>query len=446
MVSRSEQRRFDRWGYGILSLMISVYSMYFFVRMNLTLAMPYFQDTLHFEKTDLGVIITFQFMVFGIGKFINAFLSNILKPKTFLAIGLIGSGCMSLAIGNSETIFWIGFFWCLNSFFQSLSWPQCVRLMSEWYSSAQLGTRWSIITLSNPIGTAVVSALLPLLVINYSWQMVFWIPGISAIIMGSLTLFLPLDLPKALGLLSVEERFNIKRPELKKEENASLSWSILKEIMKNGKLWYVVLATSCIYIVKGGFTTWAFIYLRDFKQLSLKEIALLMTLFEAFGFLGILMTGVFLDRLFKNSRSLVGALYLATTMVCFVLLVVFPANQLWLDAVILAALGFSLYGPQIVVGVASIDFSTKEAAVAANGFVGLMSYAIPSLITGIGLGALTQNYGWSATFFMFFCFSGIALVLFWRLNQRQKKKEEIVVSSSSHINENEKKENLVNAS
>jgi OPA family sugar phosphate sensor protein UhpC-like MFS transporter len=445
-VLRKEHGRFDRWGYGILGLMIAVYSMYFFVRMNLTLAMPYFQDSLHFNKTDLGLIITLQFMVFGIGKFINAFFSDILKPKTFLAIGLIGSGLMSLAIGSSTSLIHIGFFWCLNSFFQSLSWPQCVRLMSEWYSSSQLGTRWSIITLSNPIGTAVVSAVLPLLVVNYSWHMVFWIPGVAAILTGIGTFFLPLDLPKSLGLLSLDERFNIKRPELQKDSNSSISWSILKEIMKNVKLWYVVFATSCIYIVKGGFTTWAFIYLRDFKHLSLKEIALLMTLFEAFGFLGILMTGVFLDRLFKDSRSLVGAIYLGMTMICFVLLVVFPANQLWLDALILGALGFSLYGPQIVVGVASIDFSSKEAAVAANGFVGLMSYALPSIITGVGLGTLTQNYGWSATLMMFFIFSGIALALFWRLNYRQKKKDATSGVSSSPVNENEKKENLVNAS
>jgi MFS transporter, OPA family, glycerol-3-phosphate transporter len=416
-------RSYDRWGHGILVMMILSYSVYFFVRLNFTLAMPFIETAFNLTKTELGLITTAHFFIFGVGKFVNGLFSHLLKPKVFLSIGLLGSGAMNLIIINSDCVMWVVFLWCLNSFFQSLAWPQCVRLMSDWYSSAQLGTRWGIVSVSNQLGGFIVFSVLPLLILHYGWHAVFWIPGSCAVLVGVTILFLPLDLPEDLGLPSMDARHGITRKHLDDKESSSISWSIMREIMSNAKLWYISLAMFCIYIVKTGFTTWAPTYLKDFKMLDIQSIGFSMSFFEIFGACGCLLAGVFSDKLFNGKRSQVGVLYLMGTMIFFSILWFFPKVSFLMDIAILGGVGFFISGPQVVVGVSSVEFSSKQAAVAANGFVGFVSYIGSSLVSGVVIGALTQYYGWHATFGMFFFFSGLAIFFFWIVHLIQQKED-----------------------
>lgn len=413
---KTNNRTYDIWGHSVLVLMIISYTMYFLVRQNFSLAMPFIEGLLGFSKTEIGIIMTSSLFVFGVGKFVNGFFSHLLRPKVFLSLGLIGSSLMNIAFSKVSTLVGFSIIWSFNAFFQSIAWPQCVRLMSEWYSPTQLGTRWGLVSMANQAGSFLVFVFFTFLIESYGWRASFFIPGMAGIIAGLVILALPLEVPKQLGLCSMEERHGL---EIALSASADtnfrqVGWSILREIFTNKFLWYVSLATFFIYIVKTGFCSWAPTYLKEAKGLGIKSVGFNMGIFEFAGAFGGLIAGWLSDKVFKGRRGHVGVIYLGGMVVLLTALWLVPINVLGLDAVLLAGLGFVLFGPQVMAGAASVDLSSKKAAVAANGFVGFFSYFGSSVVSGVLLGYVTQHYGWSATFLILIASSLMAAFFFWK--------------------------------
>lgn len=413
---KTNNRTYDLWGHSVLVLMIISYTMYFLVRQNFSLAMPFIEGSLGFSKTEIGVIMTASLFVFGVGKFVNGFFSHLLRPKVFLSFGLIGSSLMNIAFSKASTLTTFSIIWSFNAFFQSIAWPQCVRLLSEWYSPTQLGTRWGLVSMANQAGSFLVFVFFTFLIESYGWRASFLIPGVVGILAGLVILALPLEVPKELGLSSVEERHGLEI-DLTASSDTNFrqeGWDILREIFRNKFLWYVSLATFFIYIVKTGFCSWAPTYLKEAKGLGIKSVGFNMGIFEFAGAFGGLIAGWLSDKVFKGRRGHVGVIYLVGMVALLTALWLAPVNVLGLDAVLLAGLGFVLFGPQVMAGAASVDLSSKKAAVAANGFVGFFSYFGSSIVSGVLLGYVTQHYGWSATFSILILSSLMAAFFFWK--------------------------------
>ena len=64
---------------------------------------------------------------------------------------------------------------------------------------------------------------------------------------------------------------------------------------------------------------------------------------------------------------------------------------------ILAAAGFFIYGPQCLLAVTAANLATKRAAATAIGLTSIFGYA-STVLSGWGLGALVQRYGWNIAF------------------------------------------------
>ena len=62
--------------------------------------------------------------------------------------------------------------------------------------------------------------------------------------------------------------------------------------------------------------------------------------------------------------------------------------------------GFFVYGPQSLIGTAAANLATKRAAASAVGLTGLFGY-LSTLLSGVGIGALVNRYGWDAGFLCF---------------------------------------------
>lgn len=438
---KTNNRTYDTWGHSVLVLMIISYTMYFLVRQNFSLAMPFIEGSLGFSKTEIGIIMTSSLFIFGVGKFVNGFFSHLLRPKVFLSLGLVGSSLMNIAFSKTTTLLGFSVVWSLNAFFQSIAWPQCVRLMSEWYSPTQLGTRWGLVSMANQAGSFLVFVFFTFLIESYGWRASFLIPGVAGIIAGLVILALPLEVPKELGLCTMEERHGLPAS-LIDNSGASfrqVGWDILSEILKNKFLWYVSLATFFIYIVKTGFCSWAPTYLKEAKGMGIKTLGFNMGIFEFAGAFGGLIAGLLSDKVFKGRRGHVGVIYLFGMIVLLAALWLAPANVAGLDMILLGSLGFVLFGPQVMAGAASVDLSSKRAAVAANGFVGFFSYFGSSIVSGILLGYVTQHYGWSATFLILIASALMGAYFFWKTLGYTKKvvsvqKNEKIESSKNAVN------------
>ena len=77
-----------------------------------------------------------------------------------------------------------------------------------------------------------------------------------------------------------------------------------------------------------------------------------------------------------------------------------PSGQRLMMAVVFAAIGFLVYGPQMLVAVAAADFATKVAASSAVGLTGLFGY-FGATLCGIGTGWLVDHYGWNGALWFY---------------------------------------------
>jgi OPA family glycerol-3-phosphate transporter-like MFS transporter/OPA family sugar phosphate sensor protein UhpC-like MFS transporter len=88
-----------------------------------------------------------------------------------------------------------------------------------------------------------------------------------------------------------------------------------------------------------------------------------------------------------------------------------PNQSRFTSGTLLCTAGFFIYGPQSLIGTAAANLATKRAAAAAVGLTGLFGYASTTL-SGVGIGAIADRYGWDAGFMVFFVCGVIGTLLF----------------------------------
>jgi MFS transporter, OPA family, glycerol-3-phosphate transporter len=96
-----------------------------------------------------------------------------------------------------------------------------------------------------------------------------------------------------------------------------------------------------------------------------------------------------------------------------------PPGHPWLDAAALSAVGFLVYGPQMMVGVCAAVAGGRYAAGTATGFTGLFGY-LGSIVSGVGTGWVVDRFGWDGGFYLFIGSAVLGAVLFLATAERSK--------------------------
>ena len=167
-----------------------------------------------------------------------------------------------------------------------------------------------------------------------------------------------------------------------------------------------------------GVFTWAPMFLKEHKGVTLLVAGWQLTSFEVAGLLGGVLAGWMSDKIFGGRRGPVGTVYLLLLTVTMGMLWLTPPGYPWLDAFILFLSGFLVYGPQVLAGLAATDFASKRAAGVATGFTGTLAYA-GAAVVGAPIGALVDAHGWSAGLALF-AVSSLAGAVFFALTWRHR--------------------------
>src|SRR5947209_17331850 len=85
------QREYGRYQVRVLVWSIVGYSVFYFVRKNLGVAMPVMGKELGIGKGGFGLFLTLHGVIYGVSKFVNGFLADRCNARVFLAVGLIVS-------------------------------------------------------------------------------------------------------------------------------------------------------------------------------------------------------------------------------------------------------------------------------------------------------------------------------------------------------------------
>ncbi|STG51325.1 major facilitator superfamily protein [Escherichia coli] len=106
------------------------------------------------------------------------------------------------------------------------------------------------------------------------------------------------------------------------------------------------------------------------------------TMFELGGFIGALVAGWGSDKLFNGNRGPMNLIFAAGILLSVGSLWLMPFASYVMQATCFFTIGFFVFGPQMLIGMAAAECSHKEAAGAATGFVGLFAIWGRRLLVG----------------------------------------------------------------
>lgn len=381
------------------------YAGYYLVRKNFALAMP---DLIEqgFTKLELGFALSGVAIAYGLSKFLMGNVSDRSDARKFMPIGLLMSGLIMITMGffpfatSSVTIMFI--LLLLNGWFQGMGWPPSGRIMVQWFSIKERGTKMSFWNTAHNIGGGLIGplAIFGVAVFN-DWHAKFYLPGMIAVFIAVVVYLTLKDRPQAVGLPPIEDYKN-DYPEAIEgvDQNASISAKeiFVKYVFKNKLLWFIAIANIFVYLVRYGVLDWAPTYLKEVKNFSLSETGWAYFLYEWAGIPGTIIAGIVSDKWFKGKRAPVSIIYMVLVLIAVVVYWKNPAGNPMIDNLALIAIGFLIYGPVMLIGVQALDLVPKNAAGTAAGFTGLFGYLGGALTANIVMGYLIDTYGWDSSF------------------------------------------------
>ena len=394
------------------------YGVFYFVRKNLSAAMPVMESQLGLSKTRLGLILTLHGLLYGLSKFLNGIVADRANARVFMASALLASAALNVCFGLSSSLVFFGTFWMLNGWFQGMGYPPCARLLSHWFPRRTLATKMAVWNSSHALGGAAIVVLCGYLIAwTDSWRLCFFIPSAIAIAVAVLLFVNLRDTPESVGLPDVEALGGpastqrtvtqlTNTPPLNPDSAEHFGDFILRRVFSNPYIWLASAANFFVYTIRFAIFDWGPTLLQQSKGIEIRNAVWMVASFEFAGLAGILLTGWLTDRFLRGRAAPV---CLVSMLLCGVSIFLFwhaPGSSFWLNTGLLMSAGFFVYGPQALVAVIVVNLATKRAAATAVGLTSIFGYA-STILSGWGLGALVQRYDWDHAFA---CLIGVAAV------------------------------------
>jgi OPA family glycerol-3-phosphate transporter-like MFS transporter/OPA family sugar phosphate sensor protein UhpC-like MFS transporter len=387
-----------RWQFRVLVFSTLGYAMFYFVRKNLGVAMPFMARDLGITKEQLGLFLTLHGVIYGVAKFANGFLADRANARTFMSAALLASALLNLWFGLSSAVAAFGVIWMFNGWFQGMGFPPCARLMANWFPPREFVTKFPIWNISHNLGSIGILLLCGVLVSGIffaaNWRLCFFVPAALAMAFAVLLWFLLPDTPPSVGLPEIAGT-QVDEPEEKSHEDFKAF--LFQQVFSNKYIWLLATANFFVYAIRLAVFDWGPTMLLEAKHIKILQATGMISGFEVFGALGALLGGWIADRFFGGRAARACVIYMALAGVSVLLFWKIQTQSAWLMTGLLCATGFFVYGPQCLLAIACVNLATKRAAATAVGLTSIFGYASTTL-SGWGLGYLVQHHGWDAGF------------------------------------------------
>ncbi len=409
------KKKYGYWRFRIFYAMFFGYVFYYFTRKSFTYAMPALMADLGFDKAQLGILGSVLYIAYGISKFASGVMSDQSNPRFFMAIGLIVTGITNIFFGLSSSIVFFAIFWGLNGWFQGWGWPPCARLLTHWYSQTERGTWWSIWSTSHNVGGFLIPIIVAFCAQHFGWRGAMLIPGCFCLCMGFFLINRLRDTPQSLGLPAIEKFRNDYSSTAQKKEGAEKELTtkqiLFDYVLTNKWIWVLALASFFVYIVRMAVNDWSALYLIETKKYSMLKANCCASLFEIGGVFGMLVAGRLSDKLFGNRRGPMNVIFSIGMLLAVLAFRSAGHADVYMDGFLLFVMGFFLFGPQMLIGLAAAELSHKKAAGTASGFAGWFAY-FGAAMAGYPLGKIAQDHGWPGYFVILMACCLLTVLLF----------------------------------
>lgn len=392
-------KKYSYWRVRVFYSMYLGYALYYLTRLSFTFAAPTLKTQFGLGIPQQGALVSIFAISYGASKFISGILGDRSNPKYFMSLGLIATGITNILFGLSPSFIFFCLFWGLNGLFQGFGWPACARLLTHWYSRSERGRWWSLWNTSHNVGGILIPIFTGFCAYYYGWRVAMIMPGVIVVLGGLFLINRLTDTPQSLGLPTIEKHKSDYPDEMSKGEERELSAKeiLFKYVLTNPYIWLLGVSYFFVYIIRNAVNHWTVMYLVEQKGYNIVAAAATLVWFEIGGIAGSLFAGWSSDKLFKGNRGPVNILYCLFTTGAIIAFWLLSGMAVFLDSFMIFAIGFLIFGPQMLIGVAAVEVSHKKAAGTATGLTGWIAY-LGVATSGYPLGMIIEDFGWEGFF------------------------------------------------
>ena len=231
------------------------------------------------------------------------------------------------------------------------------------------------------------------------------------------------DTPQSLGLPTIEKyKDDYPSAKMNSEKELSVKEILFKHVLNNKYIWILAASYFFVYIIRQAVNDFGALFLIKMKGYSIMAANGSVFWFEAGGICGSLVAGWASDKIFKGRRGPINVLFSLGVVFAIAALYMVPAGMIILDYVMMFTVGFLIFGPQMLIGMAAAELSHKKAAGTATGFTGWVAY-LGAATAGYPISKVIEAFGWYG-FFMTLGVCGVVSVFLllplWKVKTNPK--------------------------
>ena len=371
MTALIEKGPYRKWQYRIFSATWLAYVGYYFARKAFFVVKSDMADTLGLNTIHLAHLGTAYLIFYMVGQYSSAYFGRKTGPKYLLIFGMGISIICNIVFGISNSYWTMILFLSINGLAQGTGWPGAIGSLAYWFKRKKRGSILGIWSTCYQLGSVLATSFAAYMLGQYGWRWSFFGASMVLLVIWGIVLYLHPNRPEDVGLEPLvdddEEDVNMASSKVNPEkEDTGLGWT--REVV------FTVITMGLIYFgikfLRYALWSWVpFLLQNNFGQAG-DDAGYISTVFDIFGFAGVIFAGFVSDRYFKGRRSLLSFLMLFLMTMSFVLMYTMGSTSLMYFTISMGLAGFMLYGPDsLISGVGAIDIGTKKGALVAAGII-----------------------------------------------------------------------------
>lgn len=369
------------------------YATYYLTRKNFSVVKSRLHDTMGLSTMQLASIDMLNLSMYAFGQFLCGVLGDRIGSRKLLTLGMLGSACAALAfgLGSQPLVFALAF--GLNGLFQASGWSGNVKAIQPFFSTASRGRVMGLWTTNYQVGGFVATVLATFVLSHWGWRMAFFVPAVCVALVALLVALFLVEKPEDRGFAPVEPELALPHT-----HGATRALSLL-DLLKRP----VLLTLGCSYfglkLIRYSLLYWLPFYLKQQLHYTEAQAGYLSLPFELGGVVGSMTVGWFSDRFFRKRRLRAAVPVLLLLCVALWLYQALGGLGLWVNGLLLATVGFLLFGPDsLLSGTLSQDLGGKEATGRVAGIINGMG-SVGAVFSSPLLAYVGGRFGWNVVFF-----------------------------------------------
>lgn len=286
--------------YNMIGLLFCSTMINYIDRVNISVAAPVIMKETGWNKGEFGLVFSAFLIGYALLQIPGGVIADRWSGRNVLALAFCGFSLFTALtpLGQSAFTLLLMMRFFVGAF-ESVTMPALTSLNSHWIPRSEFARAQTLSLSGITVGQMVAYPLTTWIILQSSWQMVFYVNAVLGFIWAAIWLWYATDRPDTHPRISQEERHYIAANLPPKPTTPLPLWTVFT----NSSLLVLALSYMCFAYVGWMFLFWFPDYLVEGRGLSLGTMGAVGVAVHGAGFIGIISGGAISDRLLRTGWS-----------------------------------------------------------------------------------------------------------------------------------------------